>query len=67
MKRVLAALCAACLAASVLAATIDLTPEEQAVCDAGDGCVFATKDKIRELLKQAYDAGVARGQEKCSL
>ena len=61
MKRVLAALCAACLAASVLSATIDLDTDEQAACDAEGGCVFATKEHIRSMLEAAYAAGLAAG------
>lgn len=67
MKRVLAAVLVACLAVPVIAIEVTMTDEEQAACDAEGGCVFATRHHLAALLRQAFDQGVKRGQEKCTL
>lgn len=64
MRSIVAAV-VACLAIPVSAVTVDMSPDEKAACDAEGGCVFATQENIKALLKQAYEAGVKRGQVAC--
>lgn len=65
MKRVVAAVLVACLAVPVIAIEVTMDKDEQAACEAEGGCVFATAEHIKSLLKQAYEAGVKRGQVAC--
>jgi hypothetical protein len=55
------------LATVVLAATVELTPEEQQACDTGGGCVFATVSEINKRIRAAFDLGVKHGTAKCGL
>jgi hypothetical protein len=66
MKRVLAAVLVVCLAVPVIAIEVTMTDDEQEACDTQGGCVFATRHHLADLLRQAFDQGVKRGQEKCS-
>jgi hypothetical protein len=61
MRSIVAAV-VACLAIPVSAVTVDMSPDERASCEAEGGCVFATQDHIKALLKQAYEAGLNRGR-----
>jgi len=66
MKKLIAAL-AVCIAVPVIAIEVNLTPEEQQLCDEQGGCVFATRQHILALIERAFTEGVKRGQAKCSL
>lgn len=38
---------------------------QEGECIAGGGCVYAPKDVIRGLMKEAYEAGKAEAKDAC--
>jgi hypothetical protein len=47
------------------ATTGQLTPEEQARCDAGGGCAVVTAQAVEEALTKAYMMGMVAGRQTC--
>jgi hypothetical protein len=59
------ALLVAVLLLAGCATTGQLTPEEQAKCDAGGGCAVVTANVIQEALTKAYMMGMVAGRQTC--
>lgn len=67
MKRPVAAFLAVCLMLPAVAVEITLSPDEEQACDQEGGCFVITRQRARTLMEQAFQMGVNKGQEKCTI